>query len=590
MFEIIHHATSIRRRRGIALLAVLFVIMAITVLALGFVARSTTESACGQNLASRVETDQLAASGLEHARGLILNPQEAASDCWTGGVGLQLASGDRSYDVTVAPNPASPNDHCTYAVTSDAYQTRSGEKVSRSVLSAQLRLDPAVALWLGSATTLTSGWTVYGDARCGGSLAQYGTINGDVYASALTGTGVKTGQLRTAGQLGLAWPSLAASVFTSHYSTSTLASSTLAAGTYGPYDPIRVLHRQGNLIMQSNTTIRGLLLVEGNLTIQGDNNTIVAPKNVPALYVTGDLIVGNVATLNLTGLAVVGGRILLGAGATGVNVQGALFAAGTVIETAADSSGNDAYGMLYGTPQWQPSAGRINGALQFDGVDDYVRTADNSDKVQLYDDYSFAFWMNADAVQNSSAGILTKCTSDGSSTHWSVQFSSSAPRELTVKDAWGSAWSSHIYVTNVTGGWHHVCIVHNGDIIASYLDGQLKNEDDWWWGGYPSWGYGHLNIGTNRTAAANRMYKGGLDDVRIFDQALTLTEVQKLAQAQLIGVRAPIANWRLDECGAAATVAADPVKAAIVVWPGGVPTHWSPAGGAFFKQVSKVTP
>ena len=69
---------EIQARPGVALLAVLMVIMVITVLALGFLSRSDVELACGHNLATRVQMDYLAESGLEHARGLVLDL--AASD------------------------------------------------------------------------------------------------------------------------------------------------------------------------------------------------------------------------------------------------------------------------------------------------------------------------------------------------------------------------------------------------------------------------------------------------------------------------------------------------------------------------------
>jgi len=56
-------------RRGAALLVVLFVGMIITILSLGFLSLSNGELASGQNKVIRI---QLAESGLEHAKGLIL--------------------------------------------------------------------------------------------------------------------------------------------------------------------------------------------------------------------------------------------------------------------------------------------------------------------------------------------------------------------------------------------------------------------------------------------------------------------------------------------------------------------------------------
>ncbi len=39
-----------------------------------------------------------------------------------------------------------------------------------------------------------------------------------------------------------------------------------------------------------------------------------------------------------------------------------------------DSSGNGHDGMIYGGATWQPEGGHAGGALEFDGVDDYVET------------------------------------------------------------------------------------------------------------------------------------------------------------------------------------------------------------------------
>ncbi len=63
-------------RPGVALLVVLFIVMVITVLSLGYLSRSDVELACGENMILRTQMDYLAESGLEHARGLILNPQD----------------------------------------------------------------------------------------------------------------------------------------------------------------------------------------------------------------------------------------------------------------------------------------------------------------------------------------------------------------------------------------------------------------------------------------------------------------------------------------------------------------------------------
>jgi type II secretory pathway component PulK len=67
-------------KKGVALLVVLFIVMTITILSLGYLSRSDVELVCGRNMILRTQMDYLVESGLEHARGLILNPQNVESE------------------------------------------------------------------------------------------------------------------------------------------------------------------------------------------------------------------------------------------------------------------------------------------------------------------------------------------------------------------------------------------------------------------------------------------------------------------------------------------------------------------------------
>jgi hypothetical protein len=122
-------------RTGAALLVVLFIVMAITIMALGFVSQSDVELACGQNMVIRTKMDYLAESGLEHARGLILNPQDARTPdgYWKGGTNLQLTSGSDFYDVQVDRDA---NDFCNYIIDCSSYRLQEAEKIVLSRLHA----------------------------------------------------------------------------------------------------------------------------------------------------------------------------------------------------------------------------------------------------------------------------------------------------------------------------------------------------------------------------------------------------------------------------------------------------------------------
>lgn len=132
-----------------AMLMVLFIVMAIAVISSGFIARSNAELASGRNVCLRNEADYVAWAGLEHARALVISPENTdVLDSWTG-TGLQLDIGSSQYyDLTinspveeVAADPNDPSTY-TYSIQSSAYIQSGGAIRARSVLDAKLFFDP----------------------------------------------------------------------------------------------------------------------------------------------------------------------------------------------------------------------------------------------------------------------------------------------------------------------------------------------------------------------------------------------------------------------------------------------------------------
>ncbi len=364
------------RRSGAALLVVLFVVMAITILSLGFLARSDVELACGENMILRTQMDYLAESALEHARGLILNPQDVDSEYWAGDVRQQLVAGsDDYYDVNVVKLG-----ECNYQITCDAYREKNGEKTGRSSLEAELRLDPCIAYWAGGKTTIKSRVAVNGDVYCGDELTIAGTVNGDAYAKK-TITGPAAGQTYSSvSSPPVSLPGLAPADFSSQYYIGSQAYSVqqIATGDYNDVswgsagdEPPRVYYCSGDLNLGGNVHITGMLVVECSLTIKQNSNVVItAAKNFPALLINHDLRIPDEAQLGVTGFVQIGHKMSINGhtGGASVDILGALYIIsegtdassdyGTTNITAApdkaaiqisDGSGN--------TVRWSPAAG-----------------------------------------------------------------------------------------------------------------------------------------------------------------------------------------------------------------------------------------
>lgn len=304
------------KRKGSALLIVLFIVMAITILSLGFLSRSDVELACGENMKLRTQMDYLAESGLEHARGLILNNNDFLGN-WTA-YGQQLNSGNDYYDVNVVQLG-----NCNYKITCDAYREKGGEKTGSSSLEAELRLNPCIAFWTKTGTTISNNVVINGDVYCNGTLTNNGTINGDVFVSNLGGSGSIKGHRKTPGDLSLTWPRVIAGDFISNYPVQNIDVNSLENTSIG--GSATVCYCNDDLELSGNVQIEGMLIVDANLTIRGNGNIITAGENLPAMLITGNLIIEDGGKLDVYGLAVVSGVTQVSAGAVGVGITGGLF-------------------------------------------------------------------------------------------------------------------------------------------------------------------------------------------------------------------------------------------------------------------------
>ncbi len=329
---------TIRDRRGVALLVVLFIVMTITILSVGFLSRSDVELACGENMILRTQMDYLAESGLEHAKGLVLNPQDVDSEYWTGDVRQQLVAGSSDYyDVEIVRDD--PN-YCNYVITSDAYREKNGERIGRSSLEAELRLDPCIAYWVGVSTTITQRITINGDVYCDAALQNSGTVRGDVFANGnITNTGSITGQMYPNGTepIDVDWPGLMVGDFSSQYyigseqySVGIIATADLNDITLGPDDvlnPAGIYYYNGDLRLEENVIINGTLVVSEKLIIRGGGNRITAVKNFPAIIIGGHLDIEGSGEITVEGLIQSEGEVHIKADANNavINIIGGLF-------------------------------------------------------------------------------------------------------------------------------------------------------------------------------------------------------------------------------------------------------------------------
>jgi len=186
-------------------------------------------------------------------------------------------------------------------------------------------------------------------------------------------------------------------------------------------------------------------------------------------------------------------------------------------------------GICNGEPLWQPIGGKIGGALQFDGINDYVET----DFVisPTGGPFSVFAW-----IKRSSPGqvIISQTDGDGTGQIW-LGVDSSDGKLMTGLGlvSAGSPIPPLMSESVITDGeWHHVGIAvatyQSMQFRYLYLDG-VRVAMDTQFVELP-FSNGSMYFGTNKTLDAGTFFSGLIDDVRIYNVALNAEQIGALAQ------------------------------------------------------------
>jgi hypothetical protein len=195
--------------------------------------------------------------------------------------------------------------------------------------------------------------------------------------------------------------------------------------------------------------------------------------------------------------------------------------------TAQDSSGNGYDGTLVGEPTWV--AGQIDGALEFDGSNDYVDLPIGS-LISSLTNSTFAIW-----VDFSNAGgawqrifdfgtdttvnmFLTPRMGTNSTMRFAITINGNGDEDQTTAPA------------TLPSGWHYVALTINADekVHSLYLDGELAARNATARHTPSTLGETTQNWLGRSQYAADGYFDGRLDDFRIYDRVLTPKQIEDL--------------------------------------------------------------
>ncbi|MEG8947247.1 SdrD B-like domain-containing protein [Rosettibacter firmus] len=184
-------------------------------------------------------------------------------------------------------------------------------------------------------------------------------------------------------------------------------------------------------------------------------------------------------------------------------------------------------------------AGKVLGALQFDGIDDYIEVKDHSELNFGTGDFSFDAWIKTDAKTGVEVLVDKR---KAYNTGYSF-FLNDGYLSLQLADGSGFSgytnYASPVFVAD--GNWHHIAITvsrNNRQGILFYLDGVSTQFGDPTTNPATLTNTDNLRIGRNSSAGSNDpigTFKGILDEIELFNRVLTSQEVQAIYNAGSAG-------------------------------------------------------
>lgn len=211
-------------------------------------------------------------------------------------------------------------------------------------------------------------------------------------------------------------------------------------------------------------------------------------------------------------------------------------------QTAADKSGNGNDAKLIDGAKWKPNSGKIGGAVALDGAGAVVEDPNGADYINGLDAFSISVWVKSDSVGHDRGIIFGKDPAGGDdvfglrydAASWATPGGTNLVKGAITTTGGGQAYEGKSDVQ--TTDWQHLVFTwKSGEKLALYIDGELDDDpthnDDGKVGTIS--GATKLFVGKGAKDNNATSWPGLIDDIRIYDRALTEAEIADLASGVL---------------------------------------------------------
>jgi hypothetical protein len=193
---------------------------------------------------------------------------------------------------------------------------------------------------------------------------------------------------------------------------------------------------------------------------------------------------------------------------------------------ANDESGNGYDGTVSGATQTADREGRFDSAYEFDGVDDYIEVSNSLGTEAT--PFAVSAWMCSTNARYQMV-VSKKPSGEWNNGQW--QLVASTYTGFQYADQYGNSYVNKVDadVDLNDGEWHHLCGMVDENGARLYIDGELEAEDTSV--NLVSHYSAPIHIGDRAYSTGRQYFEGDIDDVQIYNRALSADEVMDLYEA-----------------------------------------------------------
>lgn len=221
-----------------------------------------------------------------------------------------------------------------------------------------------------------------------------------------------------------------------------------------------------------------------------------------------------------------------------INLQSGLIACYPFSGNSTDATGNGNNGTSINGPVLvNDRFGKPNSAYKFDGVDDYISVSPNNFK---NNNYTYSIWANINSLPSEGNNYAVWAIGNTNFSGAGDQFIMLGSNYVfTSQNGWyGGGYNSNDAVSLKAVGslpnintWYHLAVTRDKEYVTFYVDGQLvgsaaTNGDLPRYGG--SGASIEARIGNRSPTLGGQNFKGIIDDISIYNRALSELEIKAL--------------------------------------------------------------